>query len=146
MAIQAKLSLVYSKDALFQHTMDTWAIRFRSGRTSVEDDERPGRPSSDSLPDAVSGCLNRNPHASYRKIAKDLFIPMTTILCILDEIGLRFVVARWMACKRLPELKAERIEICKEMAEILEKLGSRQKNHGITRDECWTYWDNCHHG
>jgi hypothetical protein len=93
-AIQAKLSLGYGKDALCQRTVDTWAARFQSGRTSVEDDERSGRSSSDSLSDAVSGYLNRNPHASCREIAKDLFIPITTILRVLDKMGLRFFVAR----------------------------------------------------
>jgi hypothetical protein len=58
-----------------QRRVDTWAGRFQSGRTSVEDDERPGRPSSDSLSDAFSDYLNRNPHASCREIANDLFIP-----------------------------------------------------------------------
>jgi hypothetical protein len=53
-AIQEKLSLVHGKDALCQRTVDIWIARFRSGRTSVEDDERPGRSSSDSLSDALS--------------------------------------------------------------------------------------------
>jgi hypothetical protein len=39
MAIQAKLSLIYGKDALCQRTVDTWAARFQSGKTLVEDDE-----------------------------------------------------------------------------------------------------------
>jgi hypothetical protein len=60
----------------------------------VEDEERPGRPSSNSLSNAVSGYLNRNPHASCLEIAKDLFIPMTTIIHVLDKMGLRFFVAR----------------------------------------------------
>jgi hypothetical protein len=93
-AIQAKLSLVYGKDALCQPTVDTWTARFWSRRTLVEDDNRPGRPSSDSLSAAVSGCLNINPHASCRDIAKDLFIPMTKVLRFLDEMGLRFFVTR----------------------------------------------------
>jgi hypothetical protein len=74
--------------------VDMWTARFRSGRISVEDDERPGRLFSDSLSDAVSGYLNRNPHASCRETVKDLFIPETTMLCILDQMGLRFFVAR----------------------------------------------------
>jgi hypothetical protein len=122
MAIQAKLSLVSGKDALCQRTVDTWAARFRSGRTSVQDDEPPGRPFSDSLFDAVSGYLSRNLHGSCREIAKDLFIPKTTILYIVDETHLRFFVARWVPYKLSPELKAKRSQICREMLEVLEKL------------------------
>jgi hypothetical protein len=125
-AIQAKLSLVYGKDALCQFVVDTWAARFRSGRTSVENDDRPGRPSSDSLSAAVSGYLNRNPHASCRDIAKDLFIPTTTVLRLLDEIDPRFFVARWVPHKLSAELKAKRVEVCREMLKVVEQLGPGQ--------------------
>jgi hypothetical protein len=145
-AIWAKLSLVYGKDALCQRIVDTWAARFRNRITSVEDDERPGRPCSDSLSDAISGYLNKNPHTSCRKIANDLFIPRTTILRILDEMGLRFFVARWVPYKLSPESKAKRIEICREMLEVLERLNTWQKSHVITGDECCIYWDNYHCG
>jgi hypothetical protein len=60
----------------------------------VEDDERPGRLSGDSLSGAISGNLNRNPSTSPREIAKALFIPAIAILPFLDEMGLRFFVAR----------------------------------------------------
>jgi hypothetical protein len=95
-ANQATLTLVYGKNALCQRIVDTWAARFRSGRTSVEDDDRSGRPSSANLSTAISGYLNRNPHASCREIAKDLFIPKTTILRVMDKMSLRFFVARWV--------------------------------------------------
>jgi hypothetical protein len=94
MTIQAKVSFVYGKDALCQHRVETSPPRFRSGRTSVEDDDRSGRLSTDSLSDAVSFYLNRNPQALCQEIAKDLFIPATTILRVLDQMGLRFFIAR----------------------------------------------------
>jgi hypothetical protein len=88
--IHIKLSLRYGKDALCQSTVNTWAARFRNGKTSVEDDDKPGRPSRDDFSAAVSGHLERNPHASCREISKDLFVPMTTISRVLKEIGSRF--------------------------------------------------------
>jgi hypothetical protein len=89
----------------------------------VEDDERPGRLSSDSLSDAISRYSNKNPYASCPKIAKDLFIPKTIILRVLDKMGLRFFVARWVSYKLSLELKAKRIEICREMLKVLKQLG-----------------------
>jgi hypothetical protein len=124
MTIQATLSLVYGKDAVCQGAVDMLAARFRSGRTSIEDDERPGRPSSDRLSDIVSGYLNGNPDPFCREIAKDLFIPKTTVLHILDEMGLGFFVARWMPSKLSPDLKTKRIDICQEMLELLEQPDS----------------------
>jgi hypothetical protein len=111
-AIQAKFSLAYGKDALYQRRVAMWVARFRSRRTLVEDDERPGSPSSDSLSDAISDYLTGNPHASCREMAKDLFISMNAILHVLDETGLRFFIARLIAYKLSSELKARRIQIC----------------------------------
>jgi transposase len=125
-AIQAKPSLVYGRDALCQRTVDRWAARFRSDTTSVEDDDRSGRPSSANFSAAVSGYFNRNPHASCREIAKDLFIPKTSILRVLDEMGLKFFVARCVPYQLSAKLKAKRIEVCQEVLGILEQLGPRQ--------------------
>jgi hypothetical protein len=93
----------------------------------MEGDERPGRPFGESLSDVISGDLNRNSHASCQEIAKDLFISKTMILRVLDEIRLRFFIARWVPYKISPELKAKRIEMCREMLEVLEQLSLRQK-------------------
>jgi hypothetical protein len=43
-------------------------------------------------------------------------------------------------------LKANRVNICQEMLDVLEKLDPWQKNHAITCDECWIYCDNYHRG
>jgi hypothetical protein len=48
---------------------------------------------------------------------------MTTVLCFLDEMGLKFFVARWVPHRLSPELKAKRVEVYLEMSEILEQLG-----------------------
>jgi hypothetical protein len=60
--------------------METEAALFQSGKTSVKDDERPGRPSRDDFSAGISGYLERNPHASCCKIAKMSFVPRLIIL------------------------------------------------------------------
>jgi hypothetical protein len=82
-AIHTKLSFGYGKDALCQRTVDTWAVRLRSGRTSVEDNDKLGRSFCDDFSTEVSDDLEKNLHASCREIAKDLFVPKTTISRIL---------------------------------------------------------------
>jgi hypothetical protein len=91
--IHTKLSPEYGNDALCQRIVDTWAAHFRSGRTSVEDDEKPGRSSRDDFSAVVSGYLERSLYASCREITKDLFVLMTTISRVLEEIGSRFFIA-----------------------------------------------------
>jgi hypothetical protein len=92
--IHTKLSLGHGKDVLCQRTMDTCAARFRSRRTSVEDDDKPGKPSRDDFSVAFSSYLKRNPHASCREIAKDMCVPMTIISRVLEKIDSRFFIAR----------------------------------------------------
>jgi hypothetical protein len=92
--IHTKLGPGYGKDVLCQLTVDMWATRFRSRKTSVEDDDRPGRSSRDDFSAAISGHLERNPHASYCEIAEDLFVPKTTISRVLEEIGSRVFISR----------------------------------------------------
>jgi hypothetical protein len=36
------------------------------------------------------------------------------------------------------------VHISQEMLEVLERFGARQKERGITGDECWIYSDNYH--
>jgi hypothetical protein len=91
--IHTKLSLGYGKDAFYQRTVDMWTTRVRSGRKSVEDDKRPGRPSRDNFSFTISDYLEGNPHAPYYEIAKNLFVPMSTISQILEEIGWKFFIA-----------------------------------------------------
>jgi hypothetical protein len=44
-----------------------------------------------------------------------MFIPKTSILRVLDEMGLKFFVARWVPYKLSAELKEKKIEICQEV-------------------------------
>jgi hypothetical protein len=106
--IHTKHNLGYSKDILYQRTVDMWAARFRSGRTSVEDDDKPGRPSRDDFSTTVSDYLERNPHALCGEIAKDLFVPINAISQVLEEIGSRFFIARSMPTNyRLSQRRTE---------------------------------------
>jgi diadenosine tetraphosphate (Ap4A) HIT family hydrolase len=45
----------------------------------------------------------------------------------LDKMGQRFFFVRWMPHELSAELKAKRVEVCREMLEVLEQLGPRQK-------------------
>jgi hypothetical protein len=60
----------------------------------VEDDKRRGKSSRNDFSAAVSNYLEGNPHASCCEIAKDLFVPMSTISQVLEEIGSMFFKAR----------------------------------------------------
>jgi hypothetical protein len=67
-------------------------------------DDRPGRPSHSDFSAKVSGYLERNLHAPYCKIAKELFTPKTTVSWVLEEIGSSYRLSRrqreWTFVKR----------------------------------------------
>jgi hypothetical protein len=60
----------------------------------MKDDDTPGLSLGDYFPAVISGYWKISPHASYREIAKDLFVSKTIISGILEEIGSRFLIAR----------------------------------------------------
>jgi hypothetical protein len=79
--------------------------------------------------------LKRNTRVSCCEIAKGLFIPKITILRALGKMGFKFFITRWMPHELSAELKSQRVNIYKEMLEVLEELDPRQKNHAIMGNE-----------
>jgi hypothetical protein len=62
----------------------------RDFEQAVEDDERPGRPYQNDIGDTVVRSIERQLHSSSPEIGKALYSPRTTILRVLDNIGLHF--------------------------------------------------------
>jgi hypothetical protein len=85
--IVTKLEQDYHQDTLRLRAVENWETRFRAGRETVEDDERPGRPPQNDLGDAVLRFHEKQTHSSSLEISKAL---NSTILQILDDLGLRF--------------------------------------------------------
>jgi hypothetical protein len=92
--IVTKLEQGYRHNALRLRAVEKWAVRFRAGWETVEDDERPKRPPQNDLDDAILRFLEKQPHSSFREIGKALYSPPTTNLQVLDEFELRFFTPR----------------------------------------------------
>jgi hypothetical protein len=120
--IYMKPSLGYSKDGLCYRPVDTWSARFRKRKTSLEDDDKSGRPSRADFSAAISGHSERNPPASLPEIAKDLFVPETIISRVLEEVASRLFNAQWVPRKISAESKVNRVDICQGISEVLETL------------------------
>jgi hypothetical protein len=60
------------------------------------------------------------------------------------ENGLQILHCKVVPHELSAELKVKRVEICKEMLEVLEEVGPRQKNYIIADNEGSIYWDNYH--
>jgi hypothetical protein len=127
-------------------TVKKWAARFRASRETVEDDERPGRPPHNDLGDAVLKFLEKQPHSSCREISKALYSPWTTILRVLDNIGLHFFAPRWIHHRLFDAQNSDGVELSQHMLDMMQGLGPKQQKYFITGDESWIYWDNQRRG
>jgi hypothetical protein len=140
--IVTKLEQGYHQDALHLRAVEKWAARFRAGRETVEDDEKPERHPQTNLGDAVLRFLEKQPHSSSREISKALYWPRTTVLRVLDDIGLRFLAPRWIPYRLFDAQKADKVEPSQHMLDMMQGLGPKRQKYLITGDESWIYWDN----
>ena len=78
-------------------TVYKWHVRFRSGRDSIEDDPRSGRPAVIvcSVRDRVKDMVNCDRRITVRSIADELDVSVSTVHGILtDELGMSKVSVR----------------------------------------------------
>jgi hypothetical protein len=126
--IVTKLEQGYHQDALHPRAVEKWAARFRPGRETVEDDERPGRPQQNDLGDAVLRFLEKQPHSSSREISKTLCSPRMTIPGVLDDPGLHFFATRWISHRMSDAQKADRLELSRHLLEMMQGSARNDRN------------------
>jgi hypothetical protein len=140
--IVTKLKQDYHQDALHLWAVEKWAARFRAGLESLEDHERPGKRPENDLGDAVLKFLEKQPYSSSREISKVLYSPGTTILQVLDDLGLRFFAPRWISHRLSDAQLADTVELSQHMIDMMQGIGPKQQKYLITGDESWIYCDN----
>ena len=88
----------FGNDTLMRSNVFRWHERFRSGRESVEDDERSSRPSTaktDENINKIIGWMTVSRKWTIREIAEKLNIAYRSAQDILvDDLGLRRVAAK----------------------------------------------------
>jgi len=144
--ILAQLHATYGPTCIQLRTVETWAARFRAGRSSLEDDPRSGRPPDDTAAEHVLLHLEEDPHMSIRSAASELGICKEHVRLILERNGLRFVTTRWVPNTLTAETKSRRVDVSGELLEAIEGMSERQLSRVITSDESWFYHDNPHEG
>jgi hypothetical protein len=125
--IVTKLEQGYHQDALRLRAVEKWAARFQASRETVKDDERPERPAQNDLGDAVLRFLEKQPHSSSCEINNALYWPRTTILRVLDDLGLRFFAPRWIPHRLSDAHKADRVELSQHMLDMIQGFGPKRQ-------------------
>ena len=96
-----------------------WHARFKRGRTSLEDDERSGQPSTSSTPKNVE-TIWRLVHEDHRRTIKDtgaiVNVSHGTVQTILTcDLNMLRVAAKFVPRLLIPEQKEHHAAICQEL-------------------------------
>lgn len=138
-----RLTAAFGDSSVSYATVKNWFAEFRRGRTSLEDEERSGRPSEAVTEDNVElvrGMIQEDPRVTYEMIERSLDIHPPQIYRILHEfLGVRKRTARWVPRQLTEEQKAARVEWCTFMKEKFRNGSARELENVITGDETWIY-------
>lgn len=119
-----------------------WHARFKTGRTSVDDDERTGRPTSCTTPETVAliqELIRQDRRLTIRDIAEEVKVGYGTCQRVLtEELGMHRVAAKFVPRILTADQKQQRVNVCTE----LRQLASNDEtflSRVITGDESWVY-------
>jgi len=132
----------YRNEAMSRARCFEWHARFKRGRTSLEDDERSGRPSTSSTPKNVE-TIRRLVHEDRRRTIKDIAtivnVPYGAVQTILTcDLNMHRVAAKFIPRLLSPEQKEHRVAICQELRQRAVDDPSFP-SRVITGNESWVY-------
>ena len=136
------LTKAYGESAMSKKRVYEWYKRFQDGREDVEDDERPGRPSTsttDENVEKVKEMVMNDRRITIREVADDVGISIVSCHEIFSNVlGMKRVAAKFVPKLLNFEQKQRRMEVAQESlndvnddAELLKRI--------ITGDETWVY-------
>jgi len=119
-----------------------WHTRFKTGRTSVDDDEHTGRPTSCTTPETVARIqelIYQDRRRTIRDIAEEVEVGYGTCQQVLtEELSMPRVAAKFVSRILIADQKQQRVNVCTELRQLAsddETFLSRV----ITGDESWVY-------
>jgi len=133
---------VYRNEAMSRARCFEWHARFKRGRTSLEDDERSGQPSTSSA--SKNGeTIRRLVREDRRRIIKDIAtivnVSYRTVQTILTcDLNMDRVAANFVPRFLTPEQKEHRVAICQKLRQRAVDDPSFM-SRVITGDESWVY-------
>jgi len=117
-----------------------WHARFKAGRTSVDDDEHTGRPTSCTTPETVARIqeiIRQDRRRTIRDIAGEMDVGYGTCQRVLtEELGMQRVAAKFVLRILTADQLHQRVSVCTELRQLAtddETFLSRV----ITGDESW---------
>ena len=116
--IRNELYTVFGDEAPVLRTVPRWSKRFREGREEVEDDDRTGRPITETTSDnieQVRDLINDNPYVIIDELeAQSGLSPGTVQRIVSDHLQSKKITARYVPKHLTNSQKAERVQRCQE--------------------------------
>lgn len=132
---------MYGDGAIAERTVRKWFHRFKAGDFSLEDQERPGKPSTTDE-DRIKTLIENNPRYTTRQLAKILKISKSTIHEHLVKLGYvkpsRFDV--WVPHDLTEKNLMDRISNCDSLYKRNEETPFLKRV--VTGDEKWIIYNN----
>ena len=93
-----------------------WHARFKAGRTSVDDDEHTGRPTSSTTPETVARIqeiIRQDRRRTIRDIAEEVEVGYGTCQRVLrEDLGMYRVAAKFVPRILTADQKQQRVNVC----------------------------------
>lgn len=138
--IHDELRGVFGDEAPAFSTVANWSKLFREGREHIEDDERVGRPVTETTSEnieQVRDIINIDPHITVDELQAQTDLSHGTIQRIIsDHLNLRKITARYVPKQLTDSQRAKRLQICKENLAKFES-GAWRLCDVVTGDESW---------
>ena len=135
--IVKQLIEVFGEDAPCQKTIYNWIREFRSGRESVFDEERCGRPLEvgEEKSVALQKIIMDDRRIPTRELSSLLNVSKGFVHNILKDLGIRRLCSRFVPRFLTKEMMDRRLACCVENLELLELHGDLFMRNIVTEDE-----------
>jgi hypothetical protein len=137
-----KIQQAFANNAMGIIQITEWYNRFKNGRTSVDSDQRTGRPSTSWNPDVINkvrSLIMEDRQLTFREIANDIAISDGSAHAILtDDLGMNRVATEFVP--KLPS--CEQKEFCLDIVQDTLECSNSHLDFlrtVITGDESWVY-------
>lgn len=141
--INERLHAVYGADAPSFSTVKFWARQFKSGRESLNDDPRSGRPveaTGDDIVEKIEDLILENNRLTKKQLAEIVNISTESVLRILHEkLGMNKVSCRWVPKMLTVENKRQRLLAANEFLDRCKVDPENIFHRIITCDETWIH-------
>lgn len=141
--IKAKLDAVYGDPSPSMTTVRYWFNEFKRGRTSVFDEEHPGRTAdvvTEEIIEKVHDMILADRRTKVREVAKAVGVSYGTVFNILhDRLGMRKLSARWVPRLLTVDNKRIRVSVLKQCFDFLKRNSQEFWRRVISVDETWIH-------